>query len=84
MPEVIIYSKTVCPYCIKAKRLFTSRGIPFTEVSIEGEPEIREEMIRLAGGAMTVPQIFINKKHIGGCDDLYALDKRQELDPLLV
>jgi glutaredoxin 3 len=83
MPNIIIYTKATCPYCIKAKALLTSKGAAFTEIGIEGKEDKRQEMITKAGGRTTVPQIFINGKHIGGCDDLHALDAKGGLDPLL-
>ncbi len=75
MNEVIIYSKDPCPYCVKAKMLLQRKGISFTEIKITDD-KIKEEMIAKSGGRMTVPQIFIDGKHIGGCDDLYALDAK--------
>ena len=83
MPPVTVYTKSWCPYCMAAKDLLTQKGVPFTEIEITGKPEAREAMIRRAGGRSTVPQIFIGDRHVGGCDDLYALQSRGELDPLL-
>ncbi|MCE0722663.1 MULTISPECIES: glutaredoxin 3 [Legionella] len=82
MAEVIIYSTAYCPYCFKAKELLQQKQTSFTEIRIDLQPELREEMITKSG-RRTVPQIFINGQHIGGCDDLYALDAQGELDPLL-
>lgn len=82
MAEITIYTTTYCPYCVRAKDLFLRKGVKFTEVSAEDDA-VREAMIAKAGGRRTVPQIFINEKHIGGCDDLYALDKAGKLDALL-
>lgn len=73
MSKIIIYSKDPCPYCVKAKALLQRKGLTFTEIKITDD-KIKEEMIAKSGGRMTVPQIFIDGKHIGGCDDLYALD----------
>lgn len=83
MPSVTIYSRQSCPYCHMAKDLLAKKGAGFEEVDIEREPERRSEMIDRAGGRTTVPQIFIDGRHIGGCDDLYALDRASGLDPLL-
>ncbi|HEY7382371.1 MAG TPA: glutaredoxin 3 [Beijerinckiaceae bacterium] len=83
MPPVTIYTKPWCPYCIAAKELLTEKGVPFTEIDIMGNADKRDEMIAKARGRSTVPQIFVGDRHVGGCDDLYALDSRGELDPLL-
>ena len=83
MPPVTIYTKPWCPYCIAAKELLTEKGVPFTEIDIMGHADKRDEMIARARGRSTVPQIFVGDRHVGGCDDLYALDSRGELDPLL-
>lgn len=83
MPPVTIYTKMWCPYCMAAKDLLTQKGVAFTEIEITGKPDLREEMIRRARGRSTVPQIFIGDRHVGGCDDLFALQKRGELDALL-
>jgi glutaredoxin 3 len=83
MPPVTIYTKPWCPYCLAAKELLTEKGVPFTEIDIMGNAGKRDEMIAKARGRSTVPQIFVGDRHVGGCDDLYALDSRGELDPLL-
>lgn len=83
MPSITIYTKSWCPYCSAAKNLLTEKGVDFTEIDIEKTPEARAEMIQKANGRTTVPQIFIGEKHVGGCDDLYALDDRGQLEPLL-
>jgi glutaredoxin 3 len=83
MPPVTIYSRSWCPYCTAAKRLLNQKGAAFTEIDIEARAGARQEMIQRAGGRTSVPQIFIGERHIGGCDDLYALDDRGQLDPLL-
>ena len=83
MPSVTIYTKGWCPYCSAAKKLLTEKGAVFTEIDIEKKPEARAEMVQKANGRSTVPQIFIGEKHVGGCDDLYALDDRGQLEPLL-
>jgi glutaredoxin 3 len=81
--NVIIYSTATCPYCVKAKQLLTSKNVQFTEYFVDKDLEKREEMLKLSGGRRTVPQIFINDKHIGGCDDLYQLESDKKLDDLL-
>ena len=83
MPSITIYTKSWCPYCSAAKKLLSERGAAFTEIDIEKKPEARAEMIQKAKGRSTVPQIFIGEKHVGGCDDLYDLDDRGQLEPLL-
>jgi len=83
MAEVTIYTKPLCPYCADALDLLERKGIRFSEIDISGNPEKRAEMIQRSGGRMTVPQIFVGNRHLGGCDDIYALDQRGELDPAL-
>lgn len=83
MLKVEVYSKEICPYCVRAKKLLTKKGVDFTEIDISKQPELRDLMIQRANGRQTVPQIFINDKHVGGCDDLYALDAEGQLDNLL-
>jgi glutaredoxin 3 len=83
MPAITIYTKSWCPYCSAAKKLLSEKGVDFTEIDIEKKPEARAEMIQKAKGRSTVPQIFIGEKHVGGCDDLYDLDDRGQLEPLL-
>lgn len=82
MANVEIYTKVTCPYCHRAKALLDHKGVSYQEIPIDGDAVKREEMIKRSGRT-TVPQIFIDAQHIGGCDDLYALDGRQGLDPLL-
>lgn len=82
MPAITIYTTTYCPYCVKAKELLKKKGATWTEISAEDDA-VREDMIKKAGGRRTVPQIFIGETHVGGCDDLYALDKAGKLDALL-
>ncbi len=82
MANIEIYTKATCPFCIRAKALLRSKGAEFHEVAIDAEPAKREEMIARSSRT-TVPQIFIDGQHIGGCDDLHALDARGELDALL-
>ncbi len=82
MPEITVYTTKVCPYCVRAKDLLKRKGAAFTEVDASDD-DVREAMIAKAGGRRTVPQIFIGNTHVGGCDDLYALDKEGKLDALL-
>lgn len=82
MANIDIYTKATCPFCHRAKALLQSKGAQFNEIAIDNDPKKREEMIERSGRT-TVPQIFINGQHIGGCDDLHALDAKGGLDPLL-
>lgn len=82
MAEVTIYTTRVCPYCVRAKDLLKRKGVAYTEISAEDD-EVRAAMVEKAGGRRTVPQIFIGQTHVGGFDDLYALDKAGKLDALL-
>lgn len=81
--NVEIYTWATCPYCIRAKLLLWWKGVKFTEYKIDGDETAREQMSERAGGKRTVPQIFIDNRHIGGCDDLYQLDAQSGLDALL-
>lgn len=83
MPEIVIYTKDWCPYCQSAKSLLTSKGAAFTEIDLMKHPERRAEMIDKAGGRTSVPQIFIAGRHVGGSDDIHALDDAGKLDALL-
>jgi glutaredoxin 3 len=80
MAKIEVYSGGYCPFCTRAKALLKQRGLEFTEYDVQAEPERRTEMAERAPGARTIPQIFINDRHVGGCDELYALDKKGELD----
>ena len=82
MPPVTIYTRQFCGYCTAAKRLLADKGIKFEEIDATGDPAKRNEMITRSG-RFTFPQIFIGDRHVGGCDDLYALHARGELDSLL-
>lgn len=82
MSKVEIYTKGHCPYCHRAKGLLEQKGISFTEYRIDENPELRDPMIARANGGYTVPQIFINDQHIGGCDDMFALESQNKLDTL--
>lgn len=83
MADIVIYTRPGCGYCSMAKQLLNAKGNEFTEYNIWSKDEYRAEMIKRSGGASTVPQIFINGDHIGGSDDLYALDRAGHLDGLL-
>jgi glutaredoxin 3 len=83
MVEIAIYTARYCPYCHAAKRLLTRKGVEFTEIDVSSDPKGRSEMVARANGRMTVPQIFIGSTHVGGYDDLSALERAGELDPLL-
>ena len=85
MPAAIeIYTRPGCGYCTAAKSLLTRKNAPFTEFSTAADPAHRDEMYRRVGSGATFPQIFIGRTHVGGCDDLYALDREGKLDGLLV
>jgi glutaredoxin 3 len=83
MQPVEIYTSPLCGFCHAAKRLLQQKGVTFTEVDVLAHPERKPEMIQRANGGRTVPQIFVGGKHVGGCDDLYALDRAGKLDALL-
>lgn len=85
MPKVEIYTWKTCPFCLKAKALLDSKGIDYIEISVDGDEEARDKMAaRGSDGKRSVPQIFINDRHIpGGCDGLYEMDTKGKLDPLL-
>ena len=83
MPKVTMYTTPICPYCVRAKALLRKKGVQIQEVDVFMNSEARAEMEEKAGGRYTVPQIFIGDRHVGGCDDLYALERAGELDALL-
>jgi glutaredoxin 3 len=83
MAKVEMYSKVTCGFCYRAKQLLNEKGVEYEEIAIDGGGPRREEMIQRSGGRTTVPQIFIDGHHVGGCDDLYSLERRGQLDPLL-
>ena len=83
MPPVEIYTTPYCPYCHDAKALLKKKNVTFTEIDVSRDRELRSKMMTRANGRTTVPQIFIGATHVGGCDDLYALDDAGGLDPLL-
>ena len=81
--KVEIYTWKTCPFCIRAKSLLQHKGIDFIEYAIEGDEGARSQMAKRGDGRRSVPQVFINDQHIGGCDDIHALDAQGKLDPLL-
>ena len=83
MTPVEIYTTRYCPYCVNAKALLKRKGFDFTEIDVGRDWERRSEMVERAHGRVTVPQIFVGSVHVGGCDDLYALERAGKLDPLL-
>ena len=83
MAKVEVYTTNYCPYCDKAKRLLDAKDVDFTEIDVTDDDEARIALVEKSGGRRTVPQIFIDDKAIGGCDDLYALEESGELDKLL-
>ncbi|MFZ2404364.1 MAG: glutaredoxin 3 [Methylobacter sp.] len=82
MSEILIYTTNICPYCMMAKRLLDKKGLSYTEINVDAEPGLREEMM-LKTNRRTVPQIYIGDYHVGGFDELYALDQQKKLDDLL-
>ena len=83
MSKIEIYTTRICPYCLRAKDLLQEKGVGFKEIDVNSGPGVRQEMMQRANGGYTVPQIFINDEHIGGCDDLYALERAGKLDDKL-
>ena len=83
MGEIEIYTTRYCPYCQAAKRLLSRKGVEFTEIDVSGDQKGRSDMVARANGRMTVPQIFIGSTHVGGYDELSALERAGKLDPLL-
>jgi glutaredoxin 3 len=83
MPKITIYTTFLCPYCHAAKELLGRKGAAFDEIDVSYSPSLRDEMTRKAGGRTSVPQIWIGAEHVGGCDDLYALDSQGSLDTML-
>ncbi|BFM18406.1 glutaredoxin 3 [Maricurvus nonylphenolicus] len=82
MSQVVIYTTRICPYCIRAKQLLQSKGVEFNEISVDAQPELRLEMMQKSG-RRTVPQIWVGETHVGGFDDLWAMDRAGKLEPLL-
>jgi glutaredoxin 3 len=83
MATIEIFTQSFCPYCARAKKLLSAKGVPFQEIDLFAEPARRREMIERAGGARTVPQVFVDGRHIGDCDGIHAMDARGELDRVL-
>ena len=83
MPAIELYTTRVCPYCVRAKRLLDKKGAAYQEIDVSADAALRDAMVARAGGRQTVPQIFIGGTHVGGCDDLYALDAAGQLDSML-
>lgn len=81
--KVEIYTWSMCPFCIRAKALLDKKGVDYTEYCIDGDEAARAEMAKRANGRRSLPQIFIDDQHVGGCDDIHALNSRGKLDPLL-
>ena len=82
-PTVKMYTTAWCPYCARAKQVLAAKGAAIEEIDVDSRPEARAEMVERSGGRRTVPQIFIGSTHVGGCDDLLALEAAGNLDPLL-
>ncbi|MDO9214287.1 MAG: glutaredoxin 3 [Methylococcales bacterium] len=83
MPNILIYTTKICPYCVMAKRLLDKKGVSYTEINVDSEPGLREEMMRKTN-RRTVPQIYIGDFHVGGFDELHALEQQKKLDELLL
>ena len=83
MAEVEIYTTPICPYCVRAKVLLSKKGVSYKEIDVAADPAVRDAMTQRAGGKRTVPQIFIGGRHVGGSDELYALERKGELDRFL-
>jgi glutaredoxin 3 len=83
MTQVTIYTKPYCPFCVRAVSLLEKKGVPFTEIDAAFDPAKRSEMVERSGGRATFPQIFVGETHIGGCDDMMAMERAGELDQLL-
>ena len=83
MSKILIYTTSICPYCVRAKNLLKSKNLSYDEIDVTNDPAARESLIKKANGRRTVPQIFIDDKHIGGCDDLIELDNSGQLNKLV-
>lgn len=83
MAKVTIYTRQFCPYCTRAVALLKEKGADFNEIDAGMDPALREEMIQRSNGGRTFPQIFVGERHIGGCDDMMALERAGKLDPML-
>lgn len=82
MSSIIIYTSKICPYCIRAKNLLELKGVVYQELFVDSSPAVAAEAVKKSGGKRTVPQIFINDFYVGGCDELYALEKEGKLDSM--
>ncbi|MEI8295989.1 MAG: glutaredoxin 3 [Alphaproteobacteria bacterium] len=80
MMHIRIYTTTYCPYCVRAKLLLDKKGLTYQEIDVTNDPKLRQELVQMSGGRMTVPQIFFDERSIGGCVDLYELERTGELD----
>lgn len=83
MAKITIYTTRLCPFCVRAKHIFKNKGVHFDEIPVDGNRELRQQMTKLAGGVRTVPQIWIDEYHVGGCSELMMLDAAGELDKLI-
>jgi len=83
MKKIRVYTSQICPYCVRAKSLLKKKGADYEEIDVTMDVAARDQMLKESGGARTVPQIFIGDTHVGGCDELYALEREGRLDPLL-
>ncbi|MEQ8557910.1 MAG: glutaredoxin 3 [Henriciella sp.] len=83
MPKVTIYTRAFCPYCTRAVSLLQKKGVNFAEVDAGMDPAMKQEMVKRANGARTFPQIFVGDRHIGGCDEMMALEREGKLDPMI-
>ena len=83
MPPVVIYTKPLCPYCSRAMSLLSKKGVKYQEIEAAWDPDKKKEMLSKSNGKTTYPQIFVGEQHVGGCDDLMALDRQGGLDKLL-
>ncbi|MDQ6984315.1 MAG: glutaredoxin 3 [Ghiorsea sp.] len=81
--KIEVYSGDYCPYCVRAKSLLKQRGLDFIEYNVQQDPDKKAEMMKRSNGSRSIPQIFINDQHVGGCDELYTLDKKGQLDAWL-
>jgi glutaredoxin 3 len=83
MARIIIYTTPICYYCVQAKRLLEKKGVAYEEIDVSRDPELRRAMVHMAGGRLTVPQIFVDDKYLSDCDGMYALERAGKLDALL-
>ena len=80
MPKVVMYGTAFCPYCTRARQLLKTKGVEFEDIRVDKEPQLRAEMLQRSNGRTSVPQIFIDDFHVGGCDDMFELERKGELD----